>query len=92
MAKRYSGAVTIRIQWSDVLDEYEARVTMPGTKGESIRVRAPAVLERAVDSPDEYDSAARAALSFASEEFGQAAEYDECHAIMRRSPAREVRS
>lgn len=67
MAKRYSGQVTVRIiyrdaTWKDV-GHYDAVVSWPGGH-ERVSVGEPRILTHAVDSPEAYDGAARAAISF----------------------------
>jgi len=68
MAVRYSGRMTVRLQWNDRTSMYHARVT-DGQRGMDIVVGAPAVLKIAVDSPSAYDGAAQAAIAFALEEY-----------------------
>jgi len=68
MAKRYSGEVEVSIIWNDNEEQYAAKVTAPGPRDQFVMVGAPAVLEVAVDSPEGYDSAARAAIAFADNE------------------------
>lgn len=64
MAVRYSGDVVVRVVWSDRYACWKCGVSTPGRRV-SIEVgRAPDDREL-VDSPRAYDSAARAAISFA---------------------------
>lgn len=64
MARRFCGNVTIDLRYRDRGGGYDCRVVTPvGTM--KIAVSEPAVLTHAVDSPESYDSAAHAALSFA---------------------------
>ena len=67
MALRYSGSLTIRVVWND-RGFYDASVSRKGRNLWSGTVGAPRSLRVAVDSPDAYDDAASAALSFASHE------------------------
>ena len=66
MARRYSGSVTVDVTWVDADSQYRCRVRAPGG-ATTVHVGPPAVLERAVDSPEAYDVAAHAALSFVAE-------------------------
>lgn len=66
MAQRYSGEVRVRIVYVDAEAGYDARVSWPGGR-ERVKVGTPAVLTRAVDSPEAYDAAARAAIAFAGD-------------------------
>lgn len=69
MARRYSGEVRISVRWDDATDHWECRVSVNGEGSCNIRVgRAPAD-RQAVDSPMAHDTAAHAALSFASEDW-----------------------
>ena len=67
MATRYCGSTTIRVIWDDASSVYRCRVTCDGQLLYSVSVGAPAHLTLAVDSPEAYDNAARAACSFASD-------------------------
>ncbi|MBL8605131.1 MAG: hypothetical protein JNK72_24590 [Myxococcales bacterium] len=68
MAQRFSGSLTC----SDRSSQYKATISRKaGQKTESVwsgYVRTPAILTHAVDAPEAYDDAARAALSFADNE------------------------
>jgi len=80
-ARRFSGSVAVSIRWDDGSSQFVARVTAPNLCTEEVRVGAPAVLDRAVDSPLSFDAAARAAIVFASSEFHELAEYG-THGVM----------
>ena len=67
MAKRYSGDVVVSVTWSDSRDAYKATVSAHGEKW-SGWVGAPRAMRIAVDSPQAYDDAAHAAISFACDE------------------------
>jgi hypothetical protein len=67
MATRYCGALRISVTWSDAAGEYKATVHTSDGRWQG-GVRAPAVLQAAVDSPEAYDGAAHAAVTFAVEE------------------------
>lgn len=72
MAVRYSGSLRITLVYVDAESQY--RATLAWTEGpgrsrrKTVRVGPPRVLSRAVDSPQAYDEAAAAAISFANEE------------------------
>lgn len=66
MALRYSGAVTIRVTWNDRY--YNASVSSNGRNLWFGTVGAPKSSKIAADSPEAYDAAAHAALSFANNE------------------------
>lgn len=76
-ARRWSGELRIRVRYDDrgVSDRflngrYHCSVSRPATKGAEVYrviVGAPAFLTHAVDSPEAFDAAAHAALSFASD-------------------------
>lgn len=82
MATRYSGDLTITLTYRDPHAElfdmypngdYRATISWPsrargGKHRRTIYVGAPKYLRQAVDSPEAYDSAAHAAISFAAEE------------------------
>jgi hypothetical protein len=90
MAIRYSGALIVRVTWSDRLNLYNATVSWEGGS-RRIQVGAPAYLRVPVDSPEAYDATAKAAISFADDEcrecgIGDMAEYDDSGVIVRRSP------
>lgn len=70
---RYSGKLKIRLAWDDREDRYSCKISGPdrtssrdgfNTSVEYVTVGAPAVLTKAVDSPEAYDDAARAAIAF----------------------------
>jgi len=61
MARRYCGQITIYLVCNDT--DYSVRVVGPGGAAH-VQVGFPAVLTKAVDSPDAFDEAAHAALSF----------------------------
>ena len=68
MAKRYSGRLVVSVSFDDRRDSYKASVSEYGHTVWSGRINAPRSGGGAVDSPLAYDGAARAALSFASNE------------------------
>lgn len=78
MAKRYSGDLTVNLQWKDAQKVngtypphggyYACTVVFDRRVVSRSSVFAPAVLHVAVDSAVAYDQAARAALSFANDE------------------------
>jgi hypothetical protein len=76
MATRYSGKVTVDVRWVESIgrSRYRAGVSWPG--GRSVQfVGLPGVLTKAVDSPQAYDEAASAAISFASDEGKDVGDY-----------------
>jgi hypothetical protein len=69
MARRYSGKVTVSILWDDHDNRYAARVKADGSEQPIfVTVGAPKILEHAVDSPEAYDAAAKAAIAFADDD------------------------
>lgn len=103
-ALRYSGDVRVRVTYfdpksGDVFSDgtprhpngsYCCRIVTPGVRGLRVFVGAPAHLEHAVDSPEAFDCAARAALAFADEELGgdlaSHCEFDDAGVHVRRMP------
>lgn len=85
MATRYSGGLTVEVKWSDAHDAYAARVSGRGvgTSG-AFFVGRPAAARGSVDSPDAYDAAAAAAISFSG--LGDEAEWGSQSVLLRRSP------
>ena len=80
MARRYSGSVVVEVTWSDNEDQYVGRVITPeGSSRQS--VRAPAILEHAVDSPVAYDAAAHAMLSFSESDLAKSGIALDAHAL-----------
>jgi hypothetical protein len=78
MTKRYSGRATVDVEFVDAKNEYRARVSTPdGT--ETVWVGVPPALKIAVDSPEAYDGAASAALSFAYDDFPDLSISDYAH-------------
>lgn len=76
-AKRYSGSIVIRVTYLDYahtgrLDgEYRCFLRRADGKARTtIYVGVPASTKLPVDSPEAFDAAARAAISFAHNEFG----------------------
>ena len=67
MATRKSGRVRVVCKFEDRGSRYRCVVKTPEEKA-TVYVGEPRSLTVAVDSPKAYDSAARAALSFAAEE------------------------
>jgi hypothetical protein len=93
-AVRYSGAVTIKLTYEDSDHCYDGKVIVDGHTY-SVAVYAPKVISAgcAYDSPEAYDQAARAALSFAAADmewgegrdiFSPAAETDAYGWVIRR--------
>lgn len=68
MATRYSGDVVVRIHWNDRTSQYDATVSAPGERPVRIHVGHSPASRLGVDSPEAYDSAAHAAISFADDE------------------------
>jgi len=64
MATRYSGSVTVRVEWNDRTSQYDATVSIPGEGTRRVHIRRAPADRGAVDSPKAYDKAAHAALSF----------------------------
>ncbi len=64
MAKRYCGRLVIQLSYRDKAQDYWCTVSRAGERVGSVDVGAPAHLAVAVDSPEAYDNAAHAALSF----------------------------
>ena len=62
---RMSGNARVRLRWDDDASVYRASVSVEGRQLVTYSIGAPAVLERAVDSPEAFDATARAALTFA---------------------------
>ena len=92
-AIRYSGSIRIRVTYRDNHSDY--RCFLSATTGEkhTVYVGEPAILTRAVDSPESYDDAARAALAFAESD-GYPVRYarmDEHGYTVARSPGYPVR-
>ena len=73
-ALRYCGEIRIRITYQDGPGNgrYRCYLTAGDTRTRSttITVNAPAYLSHAVDSPEAFDNAARAALAFARDDRG----------------------
>lgn len=73
MAVRYSGDVKITLKYRERENDYRATLTWPSGRGgyhrHTVHVGVPAHITKAVDSPDAYDEAAHAALSFANDEW-----------------------
>lgn len=65
--KRYSGNITVTITYVDAKDKYKATVSAGEQRG-TVYVGPPRHLTRSVDSPEAFDDAARAAISFAGDE------------------------
>ncbi len=72
MATRFCGTAAIKLTWDDELDAYVGRIFDPTKASEErsyrFKVRAPAYLTEAVDSPAAYDKAAHAACAFAQQD------------------------
>lgn len=86
MTTRYSGNVKVNIVWLDSKDQYKADVSVGGKRGKTIYVGAPRVMIHGVDHPSSFDSAARAAISFAADEGldVDGAEYDRSGVVVHR--------
>lgn len=67
MAKRVSGRVSVRLTYLDEDNVYKCRVSNLDGEGSPIKVyvNPPKCSQLSVDSPEAYDNAARAAISFA---------------------------
>ena len=66
--KRYSGNVTVAINYVDSENHYKATVSAGGKRGKTVIVNPPRHLTKAVDSAEAYDNAAKAAVSFAEDD------------------------
>lgn len=96
MATRYSGSLTVRISWVDRHDLYDASVSWKGGGPIKVMVGHPPASRLSVDSPEAYDSAAKAAIAFADDEYREfgisdMAEYDDSGVVVRRSPGGTAR-
>ncbi len=65
MAKRTSGQVSVRLSFDGSHDCYVCCVSTPDERPRRIMVGYPGRIVCSVDSPESYDNAARAAISFA---------------------------
>lgn len=75
MATRYSGTLKINVLYNDRQDAYRASISRKGKSLWSGWIgRAPAS-RLAVDSPEAYDAAARAALAFADDDGADVSDY-----------------
>jgi hypothetical protein len=94
-AVRYSGDVKITLSFDDARNQYNVSLAAPGKMTARVHVRPPGVLTRAVDSPEEFDETARAALSLFSDEYPDVAEVAELgesgFVVSRRKPGRASR-
>jgi len=72
MATRYSGEVVIAIRMKETRHgaTYHCALRGPDAEKAIVEVGSPKMLEHAIDSPDAFDAAARAAISFAQDEDG----------------------
>ena len=90
MAVRYTGSLVIRVVWNDRY--YNASVSRKGRSLWFGVVGAPKSSRIASDSPDAYDAAAHAALSFAHDEGAPVGNYGDWTnhgwAISRKPPTR----
>lgn len=79
MAKFISGQLEINISYLNKSEQYRARVC-PRSKGESscetVHVGVPPASRLSVDSREAYADAARAAISFASNDLREQADHD----------------
>ena len=97
MATRYSGDLTITLTYRDRESDYRATISWPsrprnGSHRHTVYVGEPKYLTHAVDSPEMYDSAAHAAISFGSEEepeIGERAAYGTDGWLISRNKARK---
>ncbi len=97
MATRYSGEITVRVLWVDKAQSgphggyYKTTVSHGKKNVWSGTVNAPAHLSHGVDSHEEYDDTARAALSFADHDGADVSQYaalDESGWFVSRSKAK----
>ncbi len=65
MATRVCGRVKVNVTWVDRDNQYRCALSVGGKRRGTQYVGAPASMRQAVDSAAAYDSAARAAVSFA---------------------------
>lgn len=74
--RRFSGNLKIELSFNDKSGKYKARLcpTVKGEACETVIVGPPRHLTHAVDSAAAYDSAARAAISFARADVAQYAQ------------------
>jgi len=85
---RYSGRIAMRVVLREGMrDEYHVSIKLPNGDRETVVVGAPAHMRIAIDSPQAYDDAARAALAFAEHDgldVAEHAEFDESSYVIRR--------
>ena len=92
MARRYSGDLNINIVWDDARSRYIGKINVAGARNlrPALIQASPPATWKAVDSPESFDAAARAALAFAADlnwpvddyaEFNDKGEY-----VIRRTP------
>ena len=68
MATRYCGLLTLRLSYRDASNDYRVCIATNGYHLATVYVDSPAYLIHAVDSPEAFDAAARAALAFAADD------------------------
>jgi len=85
-AIRYSGRATLRLTYRDATSDYRVSINSDGLPSEVVIVGEPATLTHAVDSPEAFDDAARAAISFA-ESLGESCSYDDAGPFVARKRA-----
>lgn len=67
MATRYCGSARVSLKFVDATNQYRAVVSNRGER-KTVYVGVPPASRLAVDSPEAFDQAAHAALSFAADE------------------------
>lgn len=77
-ARRFSGRLKIELNYNNRTDQYKARLcpVVKGERCETVLVGRPRSMSTGVDAPSAYDSAARAAISFASSDIQDFAQGD----------------
>jgi hypothetical protein len=87
--KRYSGNITVSINYVDSSEQYKANVSVAGKREKTVYVRPRASSRYAVDDAKAFDSAAIAAIAFAEHDgldVSGADHTDSGIAIHRRKP------
>lgn len=76
--RRFSGQLKIELNYNDRTDQYKARIcpVVRGERCETVLVGRPASMRTGVDSASAFDSAARAAISFARSDIQDFAQTD----------------
>jgi hypothetical protein len=78
-ARRFSGRLKIELSYNDRTDQYKARlcpIKALSARCETVYVGKPRSMSTGVDAPSAYDSAARAAISFARPDIQEYADSD----------------